>query len=421
MKKAVPSSTSCARQDGESTKKYESITQHNDIIITAMQKIDPFLRFLTKATGKTCVPIKLLQQVLPKSSSSANTNVSTDDMKNSAPSTEKPLNGESNTNNLSEMILTELNHRGVLNYNHEKQTVGFPLPPSPSNSADTSTTTTDNTSTATLIIPKPPSKMVGKGLHGSSEPAAKRRMKVLKWTLDKVPNWVCKQQNVNDAVVQSAKKPKAKSVTKKRKSKDDINATTEKDIDEHDKKEDVDERLDECQDRRSAYQALDSLLSGKFVEKKHTTTTIGYNNNEDKKQSAKQWLPCQAAYAGSDPSREVRYGVLSKETMAKIPSEILQLFDLLDSDDIEKSSSAKPKRQLYSHQAKAIESAMNNMHTVVQTATGSGKSMCFLLPVLAKAMRSIQPQDGDTPSCSGGGEAAILLFPTKALAQESPR
>ena len=420
-KKAVPSSATVISTQDKETKKYESITQHNDIIITAMQKIDPFLRFLTKATGKTCVPIKLLHQVLPKSSSSTNTNGSTSDM-NSAPSTEKP-NVESSTN-MSEMILTELNHRGVLNYNHEKQTVGFPLPPSPSNSANNiSTTSTDNTSTATLIIPKPPSKMVGKGLHGSSEPAAKRRMKALKWTLDQFPDWVCKQHNLNDAAVQSAKKPKAKSGTKKRKIKANNDSTTaEKDMDKHDKKqnntiEDVDERLDTCQDRRSAYQALDSLLSGKYVEKKHTTTTTTDDNNDNEKQSTKQWLPCQAAYAGSDPSRKVQYGTLSKETMAKIPSEILQLFDLLDSNDNEKSCSDKPKRQLYLHQAKAIESAMNNMHTVVQTATGSGKSMCFLLPVLAKAMRSIQ-QQGDIPSCSGEGEAAILLFPTKALAQD---
>jgi len=421
-KKAVPSAATSCAQD-EETKKYESTTQHsNDIIITAMQKIDPFLRFLTKATGKTCVPIKLLQQVLPKSSSSTTNDSTISSDMNSAPSTEKQMSVESNSN-MSEMILTELNHRGVLNYNHEKQTVGFPLPPSPSNSAVENTSTSTDAKKSSLI-PKPPSKMVGKGLHGSSEPAAKRRMKVLKWTLDKVPDWVCKQLNVNDA------KAKKKSTSAKRKSKDDINPTTEKDIDEHDEKqshqekdniEEVDERLEGCQQRRSAYQALDLLLSGKFVEKKHATTSTTDDDNDDtNKKSTKQWLPCQAAYAGSDPSREVRYGVLSKETMAKIPSEILQLFDLLDSNENGMSNSVKPKRRLYLHQTKAIESAMNNTHTVVQTATGSGKSMCFLLPVLAKAMRSIQ-QQGNTPSCSGGGEAAILLFPTKALAQESPR
>ena len=271
--------------------------------------------------------------------------------------------------------------------------------------------------------------MIGKGLHGSSEPAAKRRMKVLKWSLEKIPGWVCRGDSGNSAGSEERAKPKA-NVQKKKGNTKNANANLIVGKGEDGKQPhlhdnamaEVDERLDKNEERRAAYQALDSLLRGfscSQTEKKVSASAAldGSEDSDEKQQlsSEKQWLPCQAAYAGSHPSRKVRYGTLSEETMAKIPNEIMQLFDL-DSDSQNSTASestTKPKRQLFLHQAKAIESAMNNIHTVVQTATGSGKSMCFLLPVLAKAMMSIQ--QGET---SNSGEAAILLFPTKALAQD---
>ena len=64
--------------------------------------------------------------------------------------------------------------------------------------------------------------------------------------------------------------------------------------------------------------------------------------------------------------------------------------------------------QLYTHQADAIKAALEGRHVVVSTSTASGKSVCFLAPLLAR-MHS-QPE-----SC------ALLLFPTKALAQDQLR
>ena len=133
----------------------------------------------------------------------------------------------------------------------------------------------------------------------------------------------------------------------------------------------------------------------------------------------KQWLPCQAAYTGSQPGRQARYGILSQDTVEKIPPEILHLFNLDLENVIIKPTGIIPKgprRRLFLHQAQSIESAMNNVHTVVQTATGSGKSFCFLVPVLAKAMHSLLQQQQEEHS--NPGSAAILLFPTKALAQD---
>jgi DEAD/DEAH box helicase domain-containing protein len=62
------------------------------------------------------------------------------------------------------------------------------------------------------------------------------------------------------------------------------------------------------------------------------------------------------------------------------------------------------RRKLYSHQATAIESAFQGLHTLVCTGTGSGKSLCYLLPIIASAL-----ENKDT---------SLLMFPTKALAQD---
>jgi DEAD/DEAH box helicase domain-containing protein len=61
--------------------------------------------------------------------------------------------------------------------------------------------------------------------------------------------------------------------------------------------------------------------------------------------------------------------------------------------------------RLYSHQAKAIESAVGGRHVVVSTPTASGKSLCFHLPVLEALSR-----DPDA--------RAVYLYPTKALARD---
>jgi DEAD/DEAH box helicase domain-containing protein len=60
---------------------------------------------------------------------------------------------------------------------------------------------------------------------------------------------------------------------------------------------------------------------------------------------------------------------------------------------------------LFTHQAAAIEAALNGQHLVVVTGTASGKTLCYNLPVLQSALT-----DSDM--------RALYLFPTKALAQD---
>ena len=59
----------------------------------------------------------------------------------------------------------------------------------------------------------------------------------------------------------------------------------------------------------------------------------------------------------------------------------------------------------YSHQAAAIQHAMDGRNVVVVTPTASGKTLCFNVPVIQRVLQEPEAR-------------ALYLFPTKALAQD---
>jgi DEAD/DEAH box helicase domain-containing protein len=61
--------------------------------------------------------------------------------------------------------------------------------------------------------------------------------------------------------------------------------------------------------------------------------------------------------------------------------------------------------RLYAHQAEAIETAWAGENVLVATGTASGKSLCYIIPIVERLLA-----DPDT--------TALLLFPTKALCQD---
>jgi DEAD/DEAH box helicase domain-containing protein len=71
-------------------------------------------------------------------------------------------------------------------------------------------------------------------------------------------------------------------------------------------------------------------------------------------------------------------------------------------------------KQLWAHQAQAMELALAGRHVVIATGTASGKSLAYLGPVLSTLL------DGaDAPN--GRGATALYLAPTKALAADQRR
>ena len=66
---------------------------------------------------------------------------------------------------------------------------------------------------------------------------------------------------------------------------------------------------------------------------------------------------------------------------------------------------ARGMTSLYTHQAKAFELATGGRDFVVATPTASGKSLCYVLPVLQALAQSPDSR-------------ALFLFPTKALSRD---
>ena len=89
------------------------------------------------------------------------------------------------------------------------------------------------------------------------------------------------------------------------------------------------------------------------------------------------------------PARPARFGDLALPLPAPL-GEALQ---------------AQGIQRLYTHQVHAIERLRAGLDTVIVTGTASGKSLCYLVPVLERLL--------EDPEAT-----ALFLFPTKALAQD---
>ena len=71
-----------------------------------------------------------------------------------------------------------------------------------------------------------------------------------------------------------------------------------------------------------------------------------------------------------------------------------------------------PDRPLYAHQVNAIKKAKDGKNYIVVTGTGSGKTECFLLPIINDILEEFSAR-GHTP-----GVRALILYPMNALAND---
>ncbi|MBD3193869.1 MAG: DEAD/DEAH box helicase, partial [Candidatus Lokiarchaeota archaeon] len=96
----------------------------------------------------------------------------------------------------------------------------------------------------------------------------------------------------------------------------------------------------------------------------------------------------QISYVQHIPNRNAKYGQLERPLKKRVQR-------WLDNNNIE----------LWTHQAKAINSIRNGENTIIATSTASGKSLCYNVTVLQSILENPET-------------TAIYLFPTKALARD---
>jgi len=68
-------------------------------------------------------------------------------------------------------------------------------------------------------------------------------------------------------------------------------------------------------------------------------------------------------------------------------------------------------KHVYGHQEDAIRAIHDRMATLVSTGTGSGKTECFLYPIISK---SLELRDAGAPA----GISAVIVYPMNALAED---
>lgn len=92
--------------------------------------------------------------------------------------------------------------------------------------------------------------------------------------------------------------------------------------------------------------------------------------------------------------------------------EVSPLFEKLEGDIPDGEKEIQLKRNLYLHQEMAVRKTNENKNLIVTTGTGSGKTECFIIPIINHLLR--EKEKGTLSS----GVRAILIYPMNALAND---
>lgn len=108
-----------------------------------------------------------------------------------------------------------------------------------------------------------------------------------------------------------------------------------------------------------------------------------------------------------DGLRQTRPFMKNVVAWQKIPAQSAQVVDLSRplSPQLQKALQQRGIEHLFTHQAQAIECARMGENVVVATATASGKTLCYTIPVLEQLLQNPNGR-------------SLYLFPTKALAHD---
>lgn len=115
------------------------------------------------------------------------------------------------------------------------------------------------------------------------------------------------------------------------------------------------------------------------------------------------------------PFVEIKDSFKSGKTIEELITDgtLSPLFRELEKNKNEKYSHKLPiTRPLYLHQEKAVEKIVSGRNVVVSTGTGSGKTNCFLIPVINELLR--EQEQGKLNE----GVRAIFIYPMNALAND---
>lgn len=136
----------------------------------------------------------------------------------------------------------------------------------------------------------------------------------------------------------------------------------------------------------------------------YLTTTIRFD--DERYQAQLTELLATPRHLAKGPYLEMAWPYRASCSLRDLVREGVLCESMLSLGDID------PDRKLYVHQERAIRKAAEGRNYIVVTGTGSGKTECFLLPILNDILAEFE-RDGASP-----GIRAILLYPMNALAND---
>lgn len=154
----------------------------------------------------------------------------------------------------------------------------------------------------------------------------------------------------------------------------------------------------------STHEALKNRLIN-YIE------TAYFGKNDDLREACKEELEKQGVlwkepYIEANPAYKSISNGISKSN--KIPVNIKEILEMMINNNLGVYKSP------YYHQIQAIESFYNNKNLFIATGTGSGKTECFMWPMISKLINEAKYND----SWNEHGVRAMMLYPMNALVSD---
>jgi DEAD/DEAH box helicase domain-containing protein len=351
-------------------------------MIRSLSLLDPIIQFLTRATGQTVVPLERLHQTIPTRLSQK---IPWEDFEALVEYGIFQVKEKGERHRSSSEGISQWKKELKTHWNQEEESKS------------------DSAKIEFLIgFPSPEDTSEDRGrLHGSTKTAAKRRMAFLKKCLKrKVHTGGPEMSTSTDASVpeksdmldyltidDSSRAPPTVSKDWSMK----VPTSSVEDGDSIIQEEEVPLNME-----AQAKEAIQNVFIEWKLADKETGSIPTQSASAIDSNIPSTILPNQISYAGSHPAQTAEFDDSFTASWDDILHPALK--------DAFLGAGGKYNRRLYKHQALAISSALKDRHTLVCTGTGSGKSLCFWIPVFHRAITQKLK--------------SIIIFPTKALAQD---
>ena len=149
--------------------------------------------------------------------------------------------------------------------------------------------------------------------------------------------------------------------------------------------------------------------SKKIVEfyRNYLLTTFQTNNDSYNKQLEEQL--CKDKTLSTGPYISLNDVFDKGETLRELVNQNILSNDILNFKELH------PNRNLYKHQAEAIKKYSKGANLIITTGTGSGKTECFLIPLLNSLLQEKENHTLDS------GVRALIVYPMNALVNDQIR